>query len=194
MSLWKRIFEERRAVLLPLIIVLVANVAVLLLAVVPLQTSVAGAENSAFQAMAALDAARRGEKQARDARASKDRAEQELQKFHADILPKNLNTARKVTTTWLEQAASDAGVAFKGYSFDHNEVRDSRLTRVVVMFTLQGRYANIRKFLYNVETAEEFVVVEKVELAQSGSTSPAANGLLEVGLTVSTYYLTPPGS
>jgi Tfp pilus assembly protein PilO len=194
MSLWRRIFAERRRVILPIVIVLVANVAVLLLAVLPLQTSVTGAESSAFEAMATLDLARRGDKQARDAKASKDRAEQELKKFYEEKLPKELNTARKVTTAWLVQAAADAGVSFKGLSLDYNEVRDSRLTRVVVKFTLQGRYASVRKFLYNVETAEEFVVVEKVELAQTGADTPATSGLLELGLTVSTYFLTPAGS
>ncbi len=193
MSIWRRIFDERRAVLLPLVILLAANVGVLLLAVWPLQASVTGAESEAAQATASLALARRDEKQAKDARASKDRAEQELQKFYADILPKELTSARKLTTAWLVQAASDAGVTFKAFSLDYDPIRDSRLTRVVVKFTLQGRYTNIRRFLYNVETAEEFVVVEKVELAQSGAESATTSGLLEVGLTVATYYFTPAG-
>jgi len=194
MTIWRRIFEERRAVLLPIVILLAANVAVLLLAVWPMQAAVARADGDAAEAMTALALARREEKRAKDARASKDRAEQELRKFYAEVLPKAQVDGRKVTTAWLVQAATDAGVTFKGFSFDYDAVRDSRLTRVVVKFTLQGRYANIRKFLYNVETAEEFVVVEKVELAQAGNDSAATNGLLEVGLTVSTYYLTPAGS
>ena len=41
MSLWRRIYLERRAVVLPLVVLLVANVAALALAVFPLKRSVA---------------------------------------------------------------------------------------------------------------------------------------------------------
>jgi Tfp pilus assembly protein PilO len=54
-----------------------------------------------------------------------------------------------------------------------------------------GRYANIRRFLYAVETASEFVVVEKVGLAQSTATEQGSNGALEVSLVVATYFVTP---
>ena len=43
--------------------------------------------------------------------------------------------------------------------------------------------------MYALETAEEFIVVEKVELEQPGD-SPALAGKLAVTLTVSTYFLT----
>ena len=120
-----------------------------------------------------------------------ERAELELTKFYAEKLPRDPNTARKVTTAWLQQAVADAGLIFKNNHFDTDAVRDSQLTRVLVKFTLQGRYPAIRKLLYALETAEEFLVVDKVELAQSGSDAQISSGLLEVSLTVSTYHLTP---
>jgi len=191
MTPWNRIYQERRAVVLPLLVVLVVNAAVFALAVLPLRRSVATAENSSADATLALAEARRQERQAKDARTSKERAEQELAKFYGEVLPHDPNTARKVTTAWLQQAAADAGLTFKNNHFDTDAVRDSQLTRVVVKFTLQGRYPAIRKLLYALETAEEFVVVDKVELAQSGSDAQIGSGLLEVSLTVSTYHLTP---
>jgi len=190
MSLWRRIYEERRAIILPLVIVLVVNAAVLGLVVWPLQNSVAAAEVQSAEATAALADARRLEKQAREAQSSKERATQELQKFYGEVLPKNLHTAENTTGLWLTQAAKDAGLVFKGSHFEYTEVRDSRLSRAYTKVTLQGRYPNIRKFLYAVETAQEFIVVERVELAQQGD-QPSANGLLEVQLLVATYFLTP---
>ncbi len=189
MPLLRRIFEERRRVLLPLSIVLAANIAVLVLAVVPLQTAVSMAENGASDAMRTLGEARRAERQATAARASKERADVELQKFYTDVLPASYGTARQTTTIWLTEAAKDAGLEFKGSHFDADQIRDSRLARAVSKITLQGRYPNIRKFLYAVETAKEFIVVEKVELAEQGDRL-AANGVLQVTLTVSTYFMT----
>ena len=191
MTPWGRIYQERRAVVLPLLVVLVVNAAVFALAVLPLRRSVATAENGSADATLALAEARRQERQAKDARTSKERAELELTKFYGEVLPRDPNTARKVTTAWLQQAVADAGLIFKNNHFDTDAVRDSQLTRVLVKFTLQGRYPAIRKLLYALETAEEFVVVDKVELAQSGSDAQISSGLLEVSLTVSTYHLTP---
>ena len=191
MTPWGRIYQERRAVVLPLLVVLVVNAAVFALAVLPLRRSVATAEDGSADATLALAEARRQERQAKDARTSKERAEQELTKFYGEKLPRDPNTARKVTTAWLQQAVADAGLIFKNNHFDTDAVRDSQLTRVLVKFTLQGRYPAIRKLLYALETAEEFVVVDKVELAQSGSDAQISSGLLEVSLTVSTYHLTP---
>jgi Tfp pilus assembly protein PilO len=58
--------------------------------------------------------------------------------------------------------------------------------------TLRGRYADIRRFLHAVESADQFLVVERVELAQSTATTPANTGILEVSLLVSTFFVTEP--
>jgi hypothetical protein len=49
-------------------------------------------------------------------------------------------------------------------------IKDSRLIRVSGTVTLVGDYANIRRFLYEVETAQEFVVIERVALSEANST------------------------
>ena len=189
MTLIKRIFEERRRVLLPLVIALVANVAILLVAVLPLQTAVSMAEADVSEAMRDLGEARRAERQATAARASKERADTELRKFYSDVLPASYGTARQTTNIWLTEAARESGLEFKGSHFDAEPLRESSLSRAFSKITLQGRYPNIRKFLYAIETAKEFIIVEKVELAEQGDRL-ASSGVLQVSLTVSTYFVT----
>ena len=63
------------------------------------------------------------------------------------------------------------------------------LTKMTGKVTLKGGYAGIRKFLYRVETAEEFIVIEEVNLNQPGTMDTGAN--LELDLVVSSYF---PGS
>ncbi|HWB17396.1 MAG TPA: GspMb/PilO family protein [Vicinamibacterales bacterium] len=193
MTLWHRVFEERRPVILALAIALVANLAALLLAVLPLRSSVETATVEAAEAHAALLQARRLQTQVDGAQSSKTRAEQELGRFYADVLPPDQPTATKTATVWLNQAAQDAGVVLTDTRFVVSPVRDSRLSRAQAQVTLQGRYPNIRRFLYAVETAKEFIIVESVELAQSSDTRQA-NDLLQVSLVVSTYFRTPPTS
>ena len=71
-----------------------------------------------------------------------------------------------------------------------SDEQKSKLTKVATHWTLDGGYQNIRKFLYAIETAQEFVVVEKVELVQKQNdlASPGTNGL-GVGLDISTYFV-----
>jgi Tfp pilus assembly protein PilO len=52
--------------------------------------------------------------------------------------------------------------------------------------TLTGAYADVRQFLYEVETAEEFVIIEEVSLSQS---SVAQGATLELTLKIATYFL-----
>lgn len=192
MSLWRRIYAEHRRVLLPLIIAAVVNVAVLLLVLLPLGRSVAAAEIAAQDATLKLAQARQLERQARNATTSRDRADRELQQFYTTVLPDGFAVASKTTNRWLQEAARDAGLEFRGANFDWEAVRESPLSRAYSDVTLRGRYADIRRFLHAVESAEQFVVVERVELAQSTTTSPANTGILEVSLLVSTFFVTEP--
>ena len=59
--------------------------------------------------------------------------------------------------------------------------------------TLSGRYANIRRFLYAVETATEFIVVERVGVVDAATGQQSNNGSLDVTLLVATYYVSPAG-
>ena len=190
MNLVRRIFSERRAILIPLVIFLAGNIAVLALVVWPLQRAVNGAQDAQYQAAKDVEAARRAEADAKAGRASKERADTELRTFYNDILPKDFNGAVGVANFWLGRTADDARVAFKTGQWDREITKDSRLSRVTGQVTLIGEYANIRKFLYEVETAQEFVIIESVELSEASTTQN--NNLLELGLSVSTYFLTDP--
>ena len=195
MSLTRRIVAERRGVILPVVLLLAVNIGVLLLGVLPMQTSVAGLEATRDTSMLTLSQSRNIERSAKSALASRQRADTELEKFYADILPRDLVTATKTTNLWIQHAARDAGVTYTAAAFDYVPPRDSKLTRAFSRVTLSGRYANIKKFLYALETAEEFIVVEKVELAEPGGATPAQQqGILEVSMQVATYYLTPAGA
>lgn len=191
MSLWRRVFEERRRVLLPLAVAVIVNAAVLMLAVLPLARNVASTEEAAIQASVDLANARLLERQAKDASASKARAEQELTRFYGEQLPRDFASASRTTNRWLQEAARESGLQFKGSHFDWDEVRDSQLSRAFATVNLSGRYADVRQFLYAVETAKEFMVVEKVALNQTDVVGGSTNSPLEVVLTVSTYFVTP---
>ncbi len=189
-SLWRRVYEERKRVALPLLVVLAVNAAVFVLAVLPFGRNVAAAEVDRGAARAALAQAERQHAEIKEVRASRERADQELRRFYTDVLPRDHATATKASNVWLQGAAKADGLKFSNQHNAQADVRESRLSRVSSTVTLFGLYPNIRRFLHAVETAEEFIIIESVTLSQSEQSQLGAGASLTVELGASTYYPT----
>jgi len=188
MKLWRRVYDERRKIVLPLLVFLFANVAVLALAVLPLRRSVVGYQEQVRDQTMKLAQARLDNKKMTAARASKEQADAELKKFYSEVLPTDQPSSMRLVLFWVSQAAKEARVNFESSTAGYETVRESKLQKVKTHVILRGDYQDIRRFLYVLETAQQFVIVENVELGQSGA-SQANQGTLEVGLDVATYYL-----
>ena len=188
MSLTQRIFRERQRVVLPVLGFLVANLAVLVFVVWPLQQEVDGAESSRLEALMRLNSARQAEQAASSMHTSRERAEAELKSFYNEVLPADFNRATNLTTFWLKNVADRSNIKFKAGSWEPKPVRDSQLVKVTGTVTLLGDYNNIQKFLYEIETAEQFIIIEDVALSQPNATG---EGAIELALSVSTFFKNP---
>lgn len=192
-NLARRVFTERRGVVLPLLVFLIVNIALLALAVLPLRTAVASAEEDSQAARHELNLARAEDKRAHDARARKEQADVELKKFYAEILPHSFSGARGLITSWAKKTADASNLRYNSGEFQQKQERDSRLVRVSGNVILSGDYANIRRFLYALETAPEFVIVDNVALQQSSlgltGAGQRANTAINLELSVATYFL-----
>jgi hypothetical protein len=180
----RRVIDEKRPVVLPLLIALLANVALYALAVYPLERSVGGAEERAQMAGAARAAAARDHVVARATLEGKDRADLELKKFYADVLPGDQRSARRITYLRLSRLAREAGLDPGRSNFTTEPVKESTLTRLGISLDLQGDYGAIRRFVHLLETAPEFTIIENVTLTSS------EQGRLQLNLALATYYRT----
>jgi Tfp pilus assembly protein PilO len=180
----RRIVIEKRRFVLPILIGLVANVAMYALVVYPLASSVAGGEARAAAATAALKAAERDQASAAATVAGKARAEQELAKFYAEVLPRDLGAANKTMYLQVAQLAGECGLRYTRRAMEEEPVRQSKLAALTMTMTLEGSYADIRRFIYKIETGEPFVVIDNVALGQGRE----ANGPLALTLVLSTFY------
>jgi len=188
-SLWRRILTERRSVIVPLAVLLAANVVVLMAVVLPLRRSVSGAEDRRNAAYAHLNAAKAELAEIERTASAKRQAANDLQVFYEQHLPPSSSIARNEVAFWPERTATALGLQYTSIETTQpTPVRDSRLTRVASRFTLRGEYLNIRKFLYAVEAAEQFLIVDKISLAQAGS-QQTNSSVLEFEITIATYYL-----
>ena len=185
MTLWRRVMTERKSLVWPLLIGLGVNIAVLALGVFPLQASVAGDEDRALAVKMQLATAQKLQREANDTRESQVRAGDELRQFYSEVLPASHAQARNLIYLELRNIAEQNGLAFASANLGVEPVDESSLDRMSANVSLSGDYSNIRRFIYDLETAEEFFVVESVKLAPS---SRRGGGSLEVLLGVATYF------
>jgi len=186
-TLWRRILRERRRVVVPLALLLAANVAATALLALPLQRRVSTGAADVLQAQADLAAARREAAEARAAHQGTRGADEDLRTLYETILPRGFDGAVQVTGFWLNRVAERAGVRFERGQYDPGRLEDSGLERMTAQATLTGGYDGVRRFLHAVESAPEFVIIDRVELAQPNDQN---EGSLELLLDVSTYYRT----
>jgi Tfp pilus assembly protein PilO len=182
---FKRVLAEKRRLLWPLAIVLVANIAVYALVVYPLAQKVAMGEQEADAASASLASAKSEYANARATVTGKSQADQELAKFYKDVLPPDLSSARRMMFLPLEQLAEQTNLKGERATQEPTRVRDSSLYKLTGTALLIGDYRNIRQYIHKLETAPEFIVLENVSLAQSENEQ--ARGLT-VTVQVATYY------
>jgi hypothetical protein len=188
MTLLKRIVTEKRAIALPLVLVLIVNVLVYALVVYPLIQRSAGAASRAATATAAREAAERDLAAAQALIAGKIRAQDELATFYNKVLPADFIAASRPTYARLPALAKNANVRYEAGSFEIDpSVKNERVSRLHTKWVLQGQYENLRRFIYELETSPDFVIIDGVTLAQAEPGKPTA-----LDLELSTYYLAKP--
>jgi Tfp pilus assembly protein PilO len=180
----RRVITEKRGLIVPILIALLVNVGLYLLVVYPLSKKVAGGQQQSEAAIAALNAARRDFAAARATVAGKGQADQELEKFYTDVLPPDVSGARRITFFRIDQLAQQCGLRVERQTSDPKAQRDSNLVKFTYRASLSGEYRNIRRFVHELETAPEFLVLENLQLRQSD----IENRGLNVDVEIATYY------
>ena len=187
MSLARRIASEKRSALVPLALALLVNLAVYLLVVYPLETKAATANDRAAAAEQSLKAAERELAASRALVAGKSHADQELATFYDKVLPADFAAAQRMTYARVPALARKANVRYEARHQEIEAAKDSgksaHLGRLKTRVVLQCDYENFRQFLYELETAPEFVIIDDVSIAQTEANRP-----LSLTLELSTYY------
>lgn len=183
-QLLRRVIEERRAVVLPLVFALIANVLAYALVVRPRGIKSAGAADRAVAAAAALRAAEQELASARALVDGKVKAEEELDAFYKKVLPADLVAARRMTYSSLPALARKTNVKYEQRRLSLDEIeKDSLLGHLSIRMGLSCDYESFRAFIYQLETAQEFVIIDEVTLTEANQNEPLA-----LVINLSTYF------
>ena len=102
----------------------------------------------------------------------------------AEVLAVDIGGARRITFLRMEQLARQCNLRLERETSDPKPERDSQLVKFTYTALLSGEYRNIRRFIHELESAPEFLVLENVQLTQG----EAENRGLNVNLQIATYF------
>lgn len=187
MRLAERIITEKRRILVPLGFAILAVILLYVLVVFPLGRQVQNAEADARAAHDTLNEARTDYQSAKATVTGKQQADGALAKFYKDVLPADESAARRLTYTRLAELARDANVRLQHGNNKVQHEKGSQLSQLTTTYTLTGDYRDVRRFIYSLETAPEFVILDTVALASSKDQQTRG---LAMTLEISTYFRT----
>jgi len=180
----RRILAEKRALVIPIALVLAANLLAYFIVVRPLALKSAGAADRAIAAAAALKASEKEMSLARGLVTGKSRADEELNAFYQKVLPPDQTAARRMTYASLPALARKTSVRYEARTIAGDETsEDKRFGHMTIRMQLQGDYENLRQFIYELERSPEFVIIDDVVLTES-----VRGEALMLTLDLSTYY------
>jgi Tfp pilus assembly protein PilO len=180
----KRIFDDKRRLVIPVVAGLALNVVLFVGVVYPLRARTQTMEVRADAANRDLQAAERDAADARGLTQGRDRTDTALKAFYGDILPSSHAEARQATFLRLTQLAEQHELEQSRRSTDPKQDRESSLARLQISMALKGNYENIRRFIHQVETGDDFIVIDSIALQQGEE----AGAPLTLALALSTYY------
>jgi Tfp pilus assembly protein PilO len=183
----RRIVRENRRIVYILTAALVINAALYALVVYPLSQRVASGEQEAGESTRALVAAQKTFDSARGTVSGKKEADTELQKFYEEILPPDLSGARRILYPRLDQMARKANLTPGASRFHPEDGQSGDLRKITMTMNLTGEYSSVRRFIHELETAPEFLVLESVTV----TTTADGDRRLNVTAQVGTYYRAP---
>lgn len=180
----RRILTDKRRYILPVIALLLADLALYAVAVYPLSLRVQAIEARAGEAARALASAEQSLASVRALEQGKSRAAEELRRFYTQVLPQDLAGARRITYLRLAQLAERAGLQSDRRSLAPVAESDRTLERLQITMVLEGDYEDVRSFIHQLETSPEFVVIDDVALTEGADEASP----LILTLQLSTYF------
>jgi Tfp pilus assembly protein PilO len=100
------------------------------------------------------------------------------------VLPPDDSAARRITYLQIYQLAKKANLDYERAANEVTRERDSTLGKLTTTVALSGEYRNIRRFIHELETAPDFLILENVAVSQGTESGTALN----VTVRVATYY------
>lgn len=178
-----RIVAERRRLVIGLATAFAVNLLIYAIVIYPRTSTEGELEERARIAAQARSRASADLAAAEAMRTGQERAAQQLARFYDTVLPQGQEGARRITYRRLATLADESNLDYDRRTIATRRTFESELEHMDVTMSLEGEYRDVRRFIHQLETAPEFVVIDGITLAQDERNAP-----LTLTLRLSTYY------
>jgi len=179
--------EIRSTVAIVVLSALGLNLALLFLVNQPLGSALRGADEQVRKLRTAVDQRRAEVANLADARAFIDGQVQTVGVFFNEVLSGKAERMVAVQRELREIAARN-GIAADAIGYTHKAVEGTDdMVRFTAAFPLNGDYTSLRKFLRDVESARNFLIIDGIELTKSKE----GGVILSLVIQVSTIFRDP---
>ncbi len=185
MTLLQRILNDNRKFVISIAIALSANVLFYLIAVYPLNTKAIRINGQTLAAEEVLQLTQDRLEGINKLKRQKDKANRQLLRFYREVLPMDLSGARKAIYTQLFRLVGDLELKYERRNVSEERGDTDKLSRVSTRMVISGKYREVRKFIYKIELAPDFFLIDKILLEQKEEGPD-----LTLTLDVSIYYWT----
>ena len=182
--LTRRIVNEHRRYVVPLAVLLLANLLVYAFYGLPLAQRVNNVTERTQAAEGELNAARLQHTQASNMVTGRAESAERLETFYKTVLPADSSAARQLASLKLDLLARQSNVRAKRISTQFVTDHDHTLTRLEIRMEATGTYEAIRGFLHQLERSRDFVVVENMKITEASDDETRLNTQLELA----TFY------
>ncbi len=162
----KRTLSEKRRMVVPLAAGLALNLLLYIGAVYPLGVRARTAERRAAASAADLAAAERDDRSVQALIEGRTETDAALDRFYAHVLPADMSTARGITYLHLAQLADDHNLRSLRRSAAPDPDQKGTLERMRITMALEGDYEDLRRFIYDLESGADFIVIDGVVITQ----------------------------
>lgn len=183
--MWRRAFVEKRRIIVPVVFGIIAVLVLYVAVVFPLSRQIASTERDERTSRDELVKARQDYNSAKATVTGKQKADSALQKFYKDVLPGDKSVAQRLTFTRLAELAQQSNVKLEHGSNEVTHEKGSSLSKLTTRYTLTGDYRDVRHFIYALETAPEFIILENIGL--TSASDQQARGVA-MNLEIATYF------
>ena len=101
------------------------------------------------------------------------------------LLPTQRDFAQLPET--ISEEALHKGVMLPGLSYTFEKPDQSLGNRVILRGPVTGRYEDLRRFIYGLETSNRLVFIEDLDVSRSGKSESPNRDVVTVNLQISTY-------
>jgi len=178
-----KLLWHRKGLVIPVLVALVANLLILSIFTLPRERWLRKLESRATALGLRIEKGKEELAQRREKESRLKELRRQVESFYSEILRRKEEGLVDILGE-VEGLAKKFRVQKENINYHHEIIEEDKVILFEITFPLRGSYANLRRFINQIENSRYFLVIDRVELS-----NPEEKGdNLKLNIKLSTYF------